>query len=246
MSVLRCAIALAASAAVVLVSARVASCDEGPANRTPGASDKLAWDEPPVAGLRMAGAPQFADDYPPPGPPRDGDRDRPPPRDRNGRGDADRQPPPRLLERDGRPGPDGQRPPGPPRDGDHVLVGTIAPAGRPGPDWPREALEMLKKSDPEMYKVVQEDMELDHQTRELAMRCRQAPKEQGTDMKKQLQEMVNMQFDVRQERRNLELKRLDAEIQRLRDTIDRRSKARDKIVEQRVLDLLGVEGELSF
>jgi hypothetical protein len=124
-----------------------------------------------------------------------------------------------------------------------------------GPDGPRqpgmargphENLEMLQKSDPEMYKLVQEDSELDRQTRELAMRCRQAPKEQGTDMKKQLQEMVNTQFDVRQERRNLELKRLDTEIQRLRDTIERRTKARDEIVKQRVSDLLGVEGELSF
>jgi hypothetical protein len=94
--------------------------------------------------------------------------------------------------------------------------------------------------------LLKEDMELDRQTHELAMRCRQAPKEQLADMKKPLQELVNRQFEVRQERRNLELKRLDTEIQRLREAIDRRSKARDKIVEQRMSDLLGIEGELSF
>jgi hypothetical protein len=267
MSMLRCAVALAASAAIVFLSARMASCDEGSAKQAPGASEKLAWDEPPLDGPRMAGVPRFVDDFPPPGPPRDGDRDRPPPRNRDGRGEADRQPPPggprdgdrdrqRPPERDGRPGPDGPRQPGPPRDGDRGgPVGFGPPAGRQGvggpgqqgmPRGPQPDWESLQKNDPDMFKLVKEDMELDHATRELAMRCRQAPKEQSAEMKKQLQQVVEKQFEVRQERRNLELKRLDTEIQRLREAIERRTKARDKIVEQRLSDLLGIEGELSF
>ena len=108
-------------------------------------------------------------------------------------------------------------------------------------DW-----QSLERADPEMYKLLKADQELDHQTRELAMQWRQASTEQRTDLKKALQQLVGKQFEVRQQRRALELKRLDTELQRLREAIDRRNAARDKIVDQRVSDLLGVEGDLSF
>jgi hypothetical protein len=111
----------------------------------------------------------------------------------------------------------------------------------PQPDW-----QSLQKNDPEMYKLLKDDAELDHQARELARECRQALTDERAELKKQLQELVNKQFEVRQQRRTLELKRLDTEMQRNREAIEARTKAREKIVSQRVSDLLGIEGELSF
>ncbi len=104
----------------------------------------------------------------------------------------------------------------------------------------------LEKSDPEMYKLVKADMDLERQTRELAMQYRQAPTDERAKLKAQVTELVGKHFDVRQQRRALELKRLEAELQRLREASDRRQKAREKLVGQRVDDLLGHEDEERF
>ena len=110
MSVPKFAVVLLAGTAILLLSARTAFCDEGPAKSAQAAGDKLAWDDgppgpphdgdrppPPNRDRRNA---RPGDDRQPPGPPRDGDRDRPPPPDRD--------------RRNARPGDDHQ-PPGPPR-----------------------------------------------------------------------------------------------------------------------------------
>ena len=78
----------------------------------------------------------------------------------------------------------------------------------------------MKDRDPEMYKVLKEDRDLEHRTRELAMQYRRASSDERTKIKQQLEETVNKHFDVRQQRRTLELKRLEGELQRLRE-VDR-------------------------
>jgi hypothetical protein len=206
-----------AAAAIVCLSARIGWCDDRPAKPTNETGVMLAWDDGPPGAPQPPGPPQS------PGPRREGDRDRQPPgppRD----GDRDRPPP---RDRDGRPGPDRQ-------------------PGRVPRDEAYGQERFLPQNDPEMYAAAKADMELDRETHELAMQIRQAPKEQQVAMKLRLQQAVMKQFEVRQQRRELELKRLDTEIQRLREAMERRNKAKDKIVEQRVSDLLGIENELSF
>ena len=78
------------------------------------------------------------------------------------------------------------------------------------------------------------------------MQYRRASGDERTKIKQQLEETVNKHFDVRQQRRTLELKRMEGELQRLREVIDRREKARKEIVEKRVTELLGTERELEF
>jgi hypothetical protein len=104
----------------------------------------------------------------------------------------------------------------------------------------------MEKSDPEMFKLVRQDMELDRQTHETVADYRKAPTDQRDKIKKQIQELASKQFDVRQERRNLDLKRLDGELQRLREAIERRNKARDQIIEKRVAELLGTDVDTGF
>jgi hypothetical protein len=177
---------------------------------------------------------------PPPKPPRDGDLDRPPPGDEGDpppkppRGDGSDRPPPRAP---GRLDPDNPSP-GSPR-GDRPQ-----PPG--APRWPHDNWESLQQNDPEMYKLLKEDADLDRQERELAMQYRQAPTAQRDKIKKQIQGLVDKHFDVRQQRRLLELKRLEDELKRLRDSAERRTKARKELVERRVGELLGREGELPF
>jgi hypothetical protein len=121
------------------------------------------------------------------------------------------------------------------------------PGGMPGMGrGPRDHLEFLEKNDPEMYKLVKADMDLERQTHQLAMQYRQASSDQRAKLKDKIKDLVGKHFDVRQERRALELKRLEAELQRLRDSMDRRLKAREKLVEDRVSDLVGHEEETGF
>ena len=160
----------------------------------------------------------------PGGPPR-GDRPRPGPRPKD---DPNR---PGPAERFGGPGPG--RPGGPPHP--------------PGPPrWPHEDWKSLQKNDPQMYKLLREDQDLERQTRESAMQYRRAPKDQKEAIQKELEKLVLKHFDVRQQRRALELKRLEEELQRLRDSIEHRNKAREQIVKKRVSELLGLDEGTRF
>jgi hypothetical protein len=155
----------------------------------------------------------------------------------------------------GLPVPGGPRPKGPPRGegpqqpGEPPRDGPFGPPPGlpPGPPrWPHQDWESLEKNDPEMYKLLKHDGELDRQTRELAARCRRAPTSQREEIKKQLQKVVTEQFEVRQARRQLEVKRLEEALQGLRDAIDRRNKARQDLVGKRVAELLGPEDDAGF
>ena len=78
------------------------------------------------------------------------------------------------------------------------------------------------------------------------MQCRRATSDDRPKLKKQLEDLVAKHFDVRQQRRALELKRLEAELQRLREAMERRQKAREKLIQERVTDLVGHEEEPAF
>ena len=97
----------------------------------------------------------------------------------------------------------------------------------------------MERQDPEMFKLMKEDDDLDRQTREVAMRHRRAPTEERVKIKQQLTDLVGKQFEVRQQRRMLELKRVEEELKRLREAIDRRKEARDSLVNKRVQQLIG-------
>ena len=56
---------------------------------------------------------------------------------------------------------------------------------------------------------------------------------------------MDKQFEVRQQRRSLELKRLEEEIKRLREALDRRKESRASLVNKRIAQLIG-EDEDNF
>ena len=191
------------------------------------------------------------------GPPRPDDRNGPPDRGQPGMGPpgGPRQGPPDAEDREGPP-PGG---PGMGPDGPGVVTGgpgmgggvvTIRRGEGPGMDRPGNMIyfrgDSLEKNDPEMFKLFKADMDLEHQTRHLAMQYRRASSDDRPKLKAQLKDLIAKHFDVRQERRALELKRLEAELGRLREAMERRLKAREKLVEQRVSDLVGREEEPTF
>lgn len=176
--------------------------------------------------------------------PRDGDVGRPPLGNPEGRGprrplrDGDQGQPPR--EGGEMRGPDRRGPDGPFRDGRPGLEGP--PPGGP-PPWGRQDGGALERNDPEMFKLIQEDSALDRRTHELGQQFRQAAADKRAAIKEQLVELVGKQFDVRNQRRALELKRLEIELTRLRESMERRSKSRAQLVERRVEELTSNESD---
>jgi septum formation topological specificity factor MinE len=81
---------------------------------------------------------------------------------------------------------------------------------------------------------------------ELVERNRHArePEEQE-ELKRALAEVVEKHFQVRQERRELELRHLEQQLDRLREAIKKRAESRELIIRQRISQLLG-DNDLSF
>jgi len=106
----------------------------------------------------------------------------------------------------------------------------------------RPPMERLRETDPEMFELEQNDQQLDRASHELAEQYRRAPEGPARDeLRARLQESVKQHFKTRQMRRELEVKRLQAQLERLRGAVERRAKDADTIIEQRVSQLLGEE-----
>jgi len=72
------------------------------------------------------------------------------------------------------------------------------------------------------------------------------PSEERAELKKQIQEVVTKHFELRQKKRQLQLTRMEKELQRMRDEIKRRSEAQSEIVGRRLGELLGERDPLDF
>lgn len=107
-------------------------------------------------------------------------------------------------------------------------------------------MEALKQYDPELYELEMADQELDRKTNELSLNYRRASAEERKDLRKELEAALNKHFDVRQQRRKLQLARLEKELQRMRDEIEGRNDKRADIVGKRLHELVGDSADLDF
>lgn len=115
----------------------------------------------------------------------------------------------------------------------------------PPPTGPFQNWDQLEKSDPELFKLLKQDAELDRTTRQLTMQYRQTvDADSKAEIGAQLAETVAKHFDVRQKRRALELERLEKELNRMKELFEKRNSSRDKIIEQRLKELKGEEESL--
>jgi hypothetical protein len=107
-------------------------------------------------------------------------------------------------------------------------------------------LQELQRIDPEMYELEKADRELEFESHQLVQRYHRAPLDQRETMREELKQLIDKHFEVRQSRRELQLKRLQNELEELRTAIERRNEAREQIVGRRVADLLGEADDLEF
>jgi hypothetical protein len=101
--------------------------------------------------------------------------------------------------------------------------------------------------DPEMQKLNNEEAHLEAQARDISAHYRTTTIETERDkLRGELEDIVLQQFEVRQERRQLELQRLELQLTRLREAIDKRTSSRDELIKQRIEQLVGEEPGLGF
>ena len=134
---------------------------------------------------------------------------------------------------------------GSPRDGDHDRRGpAMGGKGMMMPGMPgMPGRGRMPVDDPEMRELIKRNFELEHQARRLASEYEAAPEPRKDEIKQEVEKLVNEQFDVRQQRRHLELKRLEEQLQELREAVKQREESRKKLIDRRVSSLLGLELE---
>ena len=81
---------------------------------------------------------------------------------------------------------------------------------------------------------------------QLAGQVRHAKGEEREKLKTQLTEIVNKHFTIRQQRRELQVKRMDDELKRLQGAINQRNEARASIIKNRMSELIGDPQDLDF
>lgn len=101
-------------------------------------------------------------------------------------------------------------------------------------------LQRLQESDPDMYPLVKDDVELERKSFELSEQIRRTSKtEEKERLKNELINVVENHFNVRQERREMELKRLEEQIDRMRESLKTRAESRESLIKQRIAELTG-------
>lgn len=96
----------------------------------------------------------------------------------------------------------------------------------------------LKRVAPELAAGFLRAQQLDARCRKTAEALRQAADEtQKAQLRKQLEDMVNEIFDLRLAERELEVKNLERELNKIRTMLETRREAKAQIVERRLRDL---------
>ena len=107
-------------------------------------------------------------------------------------------------------------------------------------------MQRLEQDDPEMYRLLAEDNRLEREAQSLARQVRAAKSDEREKLRAELAVTVDKHFEVRQQRRELSLKRMEEELKRLREAIESRTKGREEIVQKRLTELIGDDKELEF
>ncbi len=93
--------------------------------------------------------------------------------------------------------------------------------------------------DPSIEKDMVRGISLEYDVRELALRYKNASDADKTKIKSEMKNKLNELFEIRTKVQELRLKRLENEIKELKDTITKRRANKDKIVDQRLNQLIG-------
>lgn len=108
-------------------------------------------------------------------------------------------------------------------------------------------LERLQKEDPVRFERESKIRELERQSHELGESYRKTPDEaMRKTIRGNLANLTAQLFDLREMNRQEEVKRMEAELKRLKDTLAQRQNNRADIIERRIQQLTGEAGAIEW
>ncbi len=108
-------------------------------------------------------------------------------------------------------------------------------------------LEHLKEVDPEAYKLAEKIARLEGKAFDMAIKYkREQSEEKREKIKKELKDLLYQIFEMRQRLREMRIKRLEREIERLKEMLKERERMKDKIVEHHLTELIFGEDIISW
>ena len=121
------------------------------------------------------------------------------------------------------------------------FYGTLSPSQVPL-TASRQYMESLRKEDRELYERLNRERALEGETVQLALQIRTArtPAEKRR-LEESLKKKLEESFELKQQNRREEIRKLEAELDQLRGKLRERERLRAQIVEQRLRELTGQE-----
>lgn len=107
-------------------------------------------------------------------------------------------------------------------------------------------LKRIKADDPETYERILQERRMDRDCRDLAEAYKSAEPDEQKRIENQLKDKLNILFDLRQKNRELEIQKLEARLQELKEKNRLRMASKQEIVENRFQELLGKSSGLEW
>jgi hypothetical protein len=135
------------------------------------------------------------------------------------------------------------------RYGGDIFIGNPMPAlpGIPSVNRYVTRGKWPTSDDPEARALDEKEQKILDDVKEIVEQYRSSKDQnERAELKKKLTDATAQQFDIRQQNRELEVKRLEKELSRIRDSIQQRTQSREQIIKRRVAQLLHEQDDLEF
>ena len=110
----------------------------------------------------------------------------------------------------------------------------------------KQELERLSQTDQQRYLRALKERELERKSHRLAEEWHRAAAEAKTDLKGELEAVIDELFDVRELHRSDQIAELERELKRLKEALKTRQENKKTIIESRLKELLGEEDHLRW
>ena len=100
-------------------------------------------------------------------------------------------------------------------------------------------MENMRRNDPERFNLLKSDAEMDWKIRNLVFKFKkEKDAEKKEALRKEISELCAKHFEVRQQRREMDLARMKAWLNQMEQGLEKSRQNKDKIIEERIKFLL--------
>ena len=108
-------------------------------------------------------------------------------------------------------------------------------------------LNELRERDPQRFEQIMKERQMENEIKELSLQCRKSQNnDEKEEIKKDIKTRLEKLFDLREAQRENEIKRMEQELNKLKEKMKTRKTNRDKIIERRQKELIGEEDDMGW